>query len=128
MNAYPLTIAALLLALFVYVGAVIAVGQARGRFKVEAPATTGHPTFDRLFRAQQNTLEQTILFLPLLALAAVTFGDRVAGIYGLVWSAGRLLYIVTYAKGTSSRAPGFLLSAGVSAGMLVAVVVGRVVG
>ena len=56
MNAYPLTIAALLLALFVYVGAVVAVGQARGRFKVEAPATTGHPTFDRLFRAQQNRL------------------------------------------------------------------------
>jgi glutathione S-transferase len=91
MNAYPLTIAALLLALFVYVGAVVAVGRARGRFKVEAPATSGHPTFDRLFRAQQNTMEQTVLFVPLLTLAAATFGDRVGAIFGLVWSAGRLL-------------------------------------
>ena len=128
MNAYPLTIAALLLALVVYVGAVIAVGRARGRFKIDAPATTGHPTFERMFRAQQNTLEQTVLFLPLLALAAATFGDRVGGIYGLVWSVGRLLYIVSYAREASSRAPGFMLSAGVSAGMLVAVVVGRVLG
>ena len=48
-----------------------------------------------------------MLFLPLLALAAATFGDRVAGIYGLVWSAGRLLTIVTYAKGLAAARRGF---------------------
>ena len=126
MPHYPLATAVLLLALVVYVGAVIAVGQARGRFKIDAPATTGHPTFERVFRAQQNTLEQTILFLPLLALTAATFGDRVAGSYGLIWSLGRILYLVTYSRG-ASRSLGFLLSAGTSAVMLIALAVAQLV-
>ncbi|MEO7787445.1 MAG: MAPEG family protein [Sphingomicrobium sp.] len=127
MPQYPLTTAALLLALFVYVGAVMAVGQARGRFKIEAPATTGHPVFERLFRAQQNTVEQIILFLPVLGLAAATFGDRVAGSFGLLWSLARILYIITYAKG-ANRAAGFLLSAGASLAMLIAVGVKLAIG
>ena len=122
MPAYPLTTAALILALVVYVGAVLSVGRARGKYGVQAPATTGDPAFDRVFRAQQNTVEQIILFLPLLALAALRFGDLTAGVYGLVWSAGRILYIVTYARNAGSRAPGFLLSAGLSVGMLIALV------
>ncbi len=122
MPAYPLTTAALILALVVYVGAVMSVGRARGKYGVQAPATTGDPAFDRVFRAQQNTVEQIILFLPLLALTALRFGDLTAGIYGLVWSAGRILYIVTYARNAGSRAPGFLLSAGLSVGMLIALV------
>ncbi|WP_347717802.1 MAPEG family protein [Sphingomonas sp.] len=123
MPAYPLTTAALMLALVVYVGAVMSVGRARGKYGVQAPATTGDPAFERVFRAQQNTVEQIILFLPLLALAALRFGDLTAGIYGLVWSAGRILYIITYARNAGSRAPGFLLSAGTSMLMLVALIV-----
>jgi hypothetical protein len=40
------------------------VGAARIRYDVAAPATTGHPLFERNFRIHQNTLEQLIAFLP----------------------------------------------------------------
>ena len=46
-----------LLALFVYVWTLARAGGARGKFGVEAPATTGHPEFERHFRVQANTLE-----------------------------------------------------------------------
>ena len=39
-------------------------GQARGRFNVAAPATAGHPEYERYFRVQMNTIEQLVLFLP----------------------------------------------------------------
>jgi hypothetical protein len=40
------------------------VGAARNRYGVKAPAITGHVTFERLFRVQQNTLESLIGLLP----------------------------------------------------------------
>ena len=84
MIAYPLTITSLLLALLVYVWAMIKVGRARARFGVPAPAVHGNPDFERVFRAHQNTVEQLIIFLPLLAIAAWLWGDRYAAIYGAV--------------------------------------------
>ena len=60
-----------LLALLEYWIFLIMTGQARGRFGVAAPATTGHPVFERYFRVQMNTIEQLVLFLPGLAAAVV---------------------------------------------------------
>ena len=42
----------------------LAVGSARARYKVPAPATAGHEVFERYFRVQMNTLEQLVVFLP----------------------------------------------------------------
>ena len=47
-----------------------AVGRARTRYKVPAPAMSGHEVFDRYFRAQMNTLERLVVFLPSLWLFA----------------------------------------------------------
>lgn len=123
MNDYPLTIAALLLALLAYLYATIAVGRGRGKYKVAAPATTGHPDFERIFRAHQNTVEQFVFFVPLLALTAVMWGDRIAALYGLIWSVGRLLYIVTYAQAAEKRSLGFMLSGALSMLVLIALIV-----
>jgi hypothetical protein len=41
----------------------LVVAGARGRHGVKAPATTGHPDFERAFRVQMNTLEHTVVFL-----------------------------------------------------------------
>ncbi|MBV8972367.1 MAG: MAPEG family protein [Sphingomonadaceae bacterium] len=117
------TLAALIVALGVYVWAALKVGQARGKYKVAAPATTGSPEFERILRAQQNTVEQMVLFLPLLALACLLWNDMAAGIYGFVWSAGRILYIETYARAAEKRSAGFLLSGGLSMGVLVAILI-----
>ena len=121
-HSMPWTIGALVLALVVYVWAVLKVGQARGKYGVAAPAVTGAPEFERAFRAQQNTVEQMVLFVPLLGLAALVWGDIAAGVYGLVWCLGRVLYIETYSRG-ANRSAGFMLSAGVSLGVLIAVIV-----
>ncbi len=51
-------------ALVEYVVFVGVVGNARNKYGVEAPATTGHPQFERLHRVQINTLEQLIVFIP----------------------------------------------------------------
>ena len=123
MIAYPLTIAALLFGLAVYSWSGILVGRARSKYKVDAPATSGAPEFDRVFRAQMNTLEQLVLFVPLLMLAAILWGDRAAAVYGLIWGLGRILYVATYAKDASKRSLGFALSAGTSMLVLIALAV-----
>jgi glutathione S-transferase len=110
MHHYPFTVAALLLALLVYVWAAYRVGRARATFGVRAPACSGDENFERVFRAQQNTVEQMIFFLPLLALAAWLWGDRAAALYGLVWSLGRILYVEGYAREAGKRELGFMLS------------------
>ena len=48
----------------------VLVGRARGRYGVAAPATSGHPVFERYYRVQMNTVESLIVFLPALWLAA----------------------------------------------------------
>ncbi len=94
MSHYPYTVGALLLALLVYSWAGFRVGKARSQFGVQAPAVHGNEAFERVFRAHQNTVEQLVIFLPLLAVAAWLWGDLYAAIYGLVWSLGRLLLVI----------------------------------
>ena len=98
-----------LLAILVLGYAGYLVGRARGRYAVAAPATTGHPDFERVFRAQMNTIEQFVAFLPALWLATALFDPLYAAIAGYVWLVGRLWYIVGYAADAKKRAPGFLI-------------------
>ena len=48
------------------VGTAMYVGYRRIRHRIEAPATSGHPAFERAYRMQMNTLEATVGFLPAL--------------------------------------------------------------
>jgi uncharacterized MAPEG superfamily protein len=123
MSHYPYTVAALLLALLVYCWAGFKVGRARSRYGVQAPAVHGDETFERIFRAHQNSVEQLVLFLPLLALAAWLWGDTAAAIYGVVWSLGRVLFVEGYARAANKREVGFLLSGALSLLVLVALIV-----
>lgn len=99
-----------LLALIVYVGMAMAVGRMRGRHGVEAPATTGHPEFERTLRVQLNTLEQLVIFIPALFLFALTIGDLWAALIGAVFVIGRILYARQYVADPKSRGPGMMLS------------------
>ena len=86
------------------------VGSARGKYGVHAPATTGNPDFERVFRAHQNTLEATVMFLPCLWIAA-SYGDaRIASWLGWAWLAGRTWYLFAYASPTGKRGPGFMIA------------------
>jgi uncharacterized membrane protein YecN with MAPEG domain len=85
-------------------------GQARGRFGVAAPATTGHPVFERYFRVQMNTLEQLVLFLPGLFGFAMFVSPAWAAGLGLVFVVGRAVYARGYVEDPARRGPGFLLT------------------
>jgi len=100
-----------LLALMVYVWMFMRVGSARQKFGVEAPAVTGHPEFERHFRIQANTLEGLIVFLPSLWLFSAYLSDIAAAGLGLVWIAGRILYMLSYAKDPKTRSAGFGIQA-----------------
>ena len=98
------------LALIEYLVFVVQTGQARGRYGVAAPATTGHPTFERIFRVQQNTVEQLVIFLPALFMCAHFASEKAAAALGLVFILGRALYARGYALDPAKRGPGFLLT------------------
>jgi len=97
------------LAVLVYFSSSVLVARARRKFGVSLPATTGHVDFERVFRAQMNTLEAMPVFLPLLWLSAFYVSDVYAAAVGLVWVAGRILYIWGYIAAVEKRGPGFLI-------------------
>ena len=101
-------VTALALIQFIILG--VRVGQARGQYGVEAPATTGHPVFERHFRVHQNTLEQLIVFIPALWLFAYYVNNRLAAVLGLVFIVGRQLYANGYVADPKQRSTGFGLS------------------
>lgn len=107
---FPLTILAILFALLVYFGLSLVVGKARGTYDVPAPASSGHPEFDKRNRVHMNTLEQLALFLPAIFLAAPVLGDAITAALGLVFSIGRIIYARSYYSDPKTRSLGFSLT------------------
>jgi glutathione S-transferase len=109
-----------LLICFLMFATGINVGRARGLYKIKAPAVTGHEMFERAYRIQMNTMENTVLVLPALWLYAGFIGDRGAAVMGAVWLVARIWYAIAYQSDPSKRGPGFGLSvlafAGLAAG------------
>jgi len=65
-----------------------------------------------VFRVQMNTLEWMPIFLPSLWLFAVYVSDPIAAVLGLVWIAGRFLYMTGYSQAAEKRGRGFGIQAG----------------
>ena len=106
-----------LLAVVLYFCTGLLVARARAKFSVIAPATTGHPDFDRVFRVQMNTLEWMPIFLPSLWLFAIYISDPIAAAIGVVWIVGRILYMTGYSQAAEKRSRGFGIQA-LAAGVL----------
>ena len=79
--------------------------------------------FERYFRVQQNTIEQMILFLPALFIAAVYWPAQWVAALGAVYLIGRIVYYRAYVRDPRSRSLGFLLS---SAPVILLVVAGAI--
>jgi len=98
------------LTLLLLAGLAIDVGRARRRYGVRAPATSGNEQFERVYRAHMNTLENTVVFLPALWLAAWYWKPTWASVCGAVWLIGRVWYATSYARNPKRRSAAFSLS------------------
>ena len=108
---YHFTALVTCLAILFYLFSGIQVSKARVALGVKAPATSGHPDFERVFRVQMNTLEWMPIFLPSLWLFAIYISDPAAAVIGLVWIAGRILYMTGYSQAAEKRGRGFAIQA-----------------
>jgi glutathione S-transferase len=86
------------------------VGRARGRYGIRAPATSGNEHFERVYRVQMNTLENAVVFLPALWLAAWYWKPAWAAACGVVWLGGRIWYAHAYKRDAKRRSGGYGLS------------------
>ena len=115
-----------LLALIEYIVIFVLVGRARARYGIRAPATTGHEIFERYFRVQQNTLEQLVIFLPALWIFGWSLSYAAAAALGLVFIAGRGVYLRGYVAAPERRSLGFLLTSLANLTLLLGGLVGAV--
>ena len=85
-------------------------GNARRVSGLKAPAITGHPTFECMYRVQMNTLELLVAFMPALFLAAKYWSPALVAGLGAVYLVGRVLYWRAYVTDPAKRGLGFILS------------------
>jgi len=116
----------ILLVLAQYLFFTARVGAARGKYGINAPATTGNEDWERLFRIQQNTMEQLVLFVPAMLAFSFYLSARWALLPGILFLLGRQLYAWEYANKPDSRVPGMALTLLSNAALLIGAFVGLV--
>jgi glutathione S-transferase len=131
MHLVPATIlsaAVTILAVLLNFYILMMVGRMRGKHNIQAPAVTGNPEFERAYRVQMNTIENIVMFLPLLWIATIFFNGIgwLAPAFGLVWLVGRILYMTGYMAEAGKRSTGFLISGVALIGLLVLALIGVV--
>jgi glutathione S-transferase len=107
---HPLAALVVVLTVVLMVITMLMVSRARSRHGIKAPATVGNPDFERVFRVQMNTLEQSVMFLPLFVVATQVSRNDVAIALGAVWLIGRAIYIAGYTRAADRRALGFFIA------------------
>ncbi|XP_073505389.1 leukotriene C4 synthase-like [Phyllobates terribilis] len=86
---------------------------ARRKYKISPPNTTGHPTFDRIFRAQLNCTEYFPLFLSTLWVAGVFFHQGFSAFCGLIYVYARYRYFHGYEESALGRLTPMYISASI---------------
>ncbi len=95
---------ATIVAVIVYFSQSIFVATGRLKYNVPIPKTTGvNDDFDRVWRVHYNTLEQMPIFLPLMWIFALTVSSFYAFVFGILWSIGRIGYMLGYYKSVKGR-------------------------
>ncbi len=99
-----------MLALLEYFFFSIKVGQARGKYGVKAPATTGNEIFERYNGCIRTRMEQLVMFIPSLFTFASLVSEMWAAIVGVVFIIGRAVYFNLYIENPDKRGTGVLIS------------------
>lgn len=105
-----------LLQVFVF---ALQVGQQRIKHGVHAPAISGHPEFERAFRVHQNTVEQIVIFVPSMWMAAYFWSAAIAAGAGIAFIIGRQVYRNSYVKDPGKRSAGFGIGAAATMTLLI---------
>lgn len=100
------------------------VGQMRAKHGVMAPSISGNIEFECMFRVQQNTLEQIVVFLPALWMYAMLQNPLWGAAIGAVYIIGRFIYRASYLKDPKSRSLGFMLTLVPSVVLLIGALIG----
>jgi glutathione S-transferase len=79
------------------------VARARNMFNVQGPATSGHPMWERHNRIHMNTIENLVVFLPLLWVCGFFLNAFAAAALGVVFIVGRVIYARGYLSEPPSR-------------------------
>ena len=114
----------ILVALMQFTFFTIRTGLARITYGVKAPSTAGNETWGRLYRIQQNTMEQLIVFIPGMVIFAMYVSETWALLPGIVFIVGRGLYSFKYLKDPASRVTGMALTFLSTIGLAVAGLIG----
>jgi uncharacterized membrane protein YecN with MAPEG domain len=85
---------------------------------------TGNPDFERVLRVQQNTLEQLILFIPVLLLFSHYVSPVWGTVIGAIWLVGRIIYAWGYYQAAEKRFIGF----GITSGSTITLLLGSLIG
>jgi glutathione S-transferase len=102
----------------------VRVSLLRVKYKIDGPAVTGHPQLERAVRVHANTVEQMVVFLPLLWLGAMLYSETIAFWLGIAWLVGRAAYMVGYMISPPKRAPGLIITLVALTGLLVITIMG----
>ena len=100
------------------------VGKMRMKHGVAAPASSGHPEFERANRVHANTVEQMVIFLPGLWMFGYYVHDLIAAGLGLLFIVGRFVYRSAYLADPQKRSAGF----GIGALAMMVLVIGGMIG
>ncbi len=100
------------------------VGGARVKYEIDAPAMSGNPDFERVFRVHANTVEQLVVFLPGLWMFGYYVNSQIGAGIGLLFIIGRFVYRGAYLGDPKNRAAGF----GIGALSMMVLVVGGMIG
>lgn len=99
-----------LLAMVLLFWVLFRVGGARTKYGVKAPLSDGPEEFLRIVRVQHNTVEQMVLFLPLLWVCALFFNPLLASVLGAIWLIARVWYALAYTADADKRHVPFLIA------------------
>jgi len=102
-------------------------GMAREKFNINAPATTGHPTFERLYRVHHNSIELLVIAIPSMWMFANYVHAMTAAGLGVVYFIGRIIYAKTYVADPESRSIGFMLSMLPTIALMLGALIGAIV-
>jgi glutathione S-transferase len=109
--AFPLTGLVTVLTMLVMIWIMMQVGKARSQHQIPAPTMDGPEAFLRVLRVQANSVEQIVMFLPMLWLFANLAGDFWAACVGVLFPIGRVVYAQGYIAAANKRSTGFLIGA-----------------